>query len=93
MHVCADYEREGFIVKTIFMYMDFNKVSYKLFYVEVNKNVARVHVREIDLVIILIIAIVSSAVLNLPFTTLHKEVVIHLVNFVVVWLISLPAAQ
>ncbi len=86
------YARTGFIIRVVMTDQEFNKVEDKIGLVEINTTTAHEHVGEIERFIHTIKERSRALVLDLPYTTLPRQVVIHLVYFAVLWLNSLPAA-
>jgi hypothetical protein len=86
------YACTGFIVCIIMMDQEFDKVEDACKMVEINTTAAREHVGKIKPFICTIKERSRALVLDLPYTTLPCQVVIHLVYFAVLWLNSLPAA-
>jgi hypothetical protein len=74
------------------MDQEFDKVEDKINFVEINTTAAREHIGEIKQFIRTIKEWSRALVLDLPYTTLPQQVIIHLVYFAVLWLNSLPAA-
>jgi hypothetical protein len=74
------------------MDQEFDKVKEKIDLVEINTTAAREHIGEIKQFIRTIKEWSRALVLDLPYTTLPQQVIIHLVYFAVLWLNSLPAA-
>ena len=70
--------------------MEFKKVSEKLNNIEVNTMSAREHVGEIERQIRLIKERSRAVVADMPFKYLPKQIVIHLVYFVALWLNAFP---
>ena len=75
------------------MEMEFEKVQDELGLVQVNIMATHEHVGEIEHGIQTINERSRSVVSDLPFKFLHKQVVIHLVHFCVMWLNAMPAEQ
>jgi hypothetical protein len=86
------YARTGFIIRVV-MDQEFDKVEDKIDLVEINTAAAHEHVGEIERFIRTIKEWSRALILDLPFTTLPQQVVIHLVYFAILWLNSLPAAD
>ncbi len=74
------------------MDQEFDKVKDACEMVEINTTVAREHVGKIKRFIRTIKECSHALVSDLPYTTLLRQVIIHLVYFAVLWLNSLPAA-
>ncbi len=74
------------------MDQEFDKVKDACKMVEINTTAARKHVGKIERFIRTIKERSRALVLDLPYTMLPCQVVIHLVYFAVLWLNSLPAA-
>ena len=70
--------------------MEFEKVSEKLSNLEVNTTAAREHVGEIERQSRLIKERARATVADLPFNYLPKQIVIHLIYFVALWLNVFP---
>jgi hypothetical protein len=87
LYVCT-----GFIVRVIMMDQEFDKVEDACEMVEINTTAAREHVGEIEHFIRTIKECSRALVSDLPYTTLPRQVVIHIIYFAVLWLNSLPAA-
>ena len=87
------YARGGFIIHVIFIDMEFEKVQDELGLVQVNTRAAQEHVGEIEHGICTINDRSRSVMSGLPFKFLHKQVVVHLVYFCVMWLNAMPAEQ
>jgi hypothetical protein len=85
------YACTGFIVHVIMMDQEFDKVKDACKMVEINTTAACKHVGEIKHFICTIKERSRALVSDLPYTTLPRQVVIHLVYFAVLWLNSLPA--
>jgi hypothetical protein len=60
--------------------------------VEINITAAHKHIGKIERYICTIKEQSHALMLDLPFKVIPCQVVIHLVNFVILWLNSLPAA-
>ena len=73
--------------------MEFEKVSDDLGLDKVNTSAAREHVGEIECRIIVIKEWAINVITNLPFVSIHKQVVIHLIYFLVLWLNYFMATQ
>ncbi len=86
------YAHTGFIVCVIMMDQEFDKVKDACKMVEINTTVACKHVGEIKRFIRTIKERSRALVLDLHYTLLPCQVVIHLVYFALLWLNSLPAA-
>jgi hypothetical protein len=86
------YARTGFIVRVIMMDQVFDKVKDACEMVEINTTAVRKHVGKIKCFIRTIKECSRALVSDFPYTTLPRQVVIHLVYFTVLWLNSLPAA-
>jgi hypothetical protein len=86
------YARTGFIIRVIMMDQEFDKVKDACKMVEINTTTAHEHVGKIKRFICTIKECSHALVLDLLYTTLPRQVVIHLVYFAVLWLNSLPAA-
>jgi hypothetical protein len=82
----------GFIVRVIMMDQEFDKVEDACNMVEINTTAAPEHVGKIKRFIRTIEECSHAPVLDLTYTLLPCQVVIHLVYFAVLWLNSLPAA-
>ena len=80
------YARECFTIRVIFMYMEFEKVSDDMELVKLNTTAARQNMVEIERVVGLIKERAISVIANLPFASLHKTIVIHLIYFLALWL-------
>ena len=87
------YSRGGFIVRVILMDMEFEKVADDFDLIQVNTTAAREHVGEIERGIRVVKERARAVVSTLPYDLLHKQLVVHLIYFVVTWLNSFPAAQ
>jgi hypothetical protein len=74
------------------MDQEFDKVKDACKMVEIITTAACEHVGKIKRFICTIEERSCALVLNLPYTTLPHQVVIHLIYFAVLWLNSLPAA-
>ena len=61
--------------------------------VQVNTTAVRYHVGENECGIIVIKELARTVISNLPFSSLHKQILIHLIYFVVLWLNFFPATQ
>ena len=70
--------------------MEFEKVSEKLNNIEVNTTAAREHVGEIERQIRLIKERARAMVADMPFKYIPKQIVIHLIYFVALWLNAFP---
>jgi hypothetical protein len=92
MKIVRLYASTGFIVSIIMMDQEFDKVKDTCKMVKLNTNVAHEQVGEIKHYIRTIKEPSWVLVLDLPYTKLPRQVVIHLVYFAVLWLNSLPAA-
>jgi hypothetical protein len=86
------YACTGFVIRVIMMNQEFDKVEDTNEMVEINTTVARKHVGKIEQYIRAAKECSHALVLDLPFTVLPRQVIIHLVYFAVLWLNSLPAA-
>jgi hypothetical protein len=86
------YACTGFIVHVIMMDQEFDKVKDGCNMVEINTTMACKHVGKIKRFIRTIEECSCTLVLDLPYTLLPCQVIIHLVYFAVLWLNSLPAA-
>ena len=75
------------------MDQEFDKVKDASKMVEINTTAERKHVGKIEHYICLIKERSRALVLDLPYTKLPCQVVIHLVYFAVLWLNSLPATS
>ncbi len=74
------------------MYQEFDKVKDTNEMVEINTTAARKHVSKIKRYICTAKECSRALMLDLPFTVLPRQVIIHLVYFAVLWPNSLPAA-
>jgi hypothetical protein len=92
MKIVRLYACTGFIVHIIMMDQEFDKVKDTCKMVELNTTVAHKHVGEIKCYIQTIKERSRALVLDLPYTKLPCQVVIHLVYFAFLWLNSLPVA-
>jgi hypothetical protein len=92
MKIVRLYAFTGFIVCTIMIDQEFNKVKDACKMVEINTTVARKQVGEIKRYIQTIEERSHTLVSDLPYTKLPHQVFIHLVYFAVLWLNSLPVA-
>ncbi len=82
----------GLIVRIIMMDQEFDKVKDACKMVEINTTAAREQVEEIKQYIRTIKGCSRALVLDLPYTKLPRQIIIHLVYFAVLWLNSHPAA-
>ena len=87
------YARAGFVVNAILMDQEFDKIVDSVPLLEVNTTAAREHVGEIERGLRTIQERGRGIVSTLPFSHLPRQVVIHLVYFVVLWLNSMPATK
>ena len=87
------YARGRFIIHVISMDMEFEKVQDELGLVQVNTMATHEHVGEIEHGIWTIKERSRSVMSDFPFKFLHKQVVIHLVYFCVMWLNAMPAEK
>ena len=87
------YARGGFMVQTILMDQEFDKVKDKMPSLEVNTTAAREHVCEIEHGIRLVKERCRGTHAIMPFKQIPKSFVIHLVYLCVMWLNSFPAKQ
>ena len=71
--------------------MEFEKLVDRLDHIEVNTTAAREHGSNIERQIRVIKERSRAVVSTLPFSHLHKQIVIHLVYFAVLWLNAFPA--
>eukprot|EP00804_Cyclotella_cryptica_P006122 CCRYP_010732-RA/>CCRYP_010732-RA protein AED:0.20 eAED:0.22 QI:0/0/0/1/1/1/2/0/901 len=85
------YRREGFIVKTCLMDMEFEKLKSDMGPVEIITTAAREHVGDIEWYIRVIKERARSVASQLPYKIqMPDQMVIHLVKFVVMWVNALP---
>ena len=73
--------------------MEFQKVQDDLELVQVNTIAARDNMGEIDHRIRVVKEGATSVIVDIPFSLLHKKIVIHLIYFVVLWLDDFLATQ
>jgi hypothetical protein len=92
MKIVRPYACVGFIFLIIMMDQGFNKVKDACKMVKLNTSAACKHVGEIERHIQTVKEHSQALVLDLSYTKLPCQVVIHLVYFAVLWLNSLPAA-
>ena len=84
------YKRANFIVNVILMDQEFDKVVDELPMVEINTSAAREHVGEIERGIRTIKGRCRGVIATLKYAVLPRQVVIHLIYFVVMWLNNTP---
>jgi hypothetical protein len=92
MKIVRLYAHTGFIVRIIMMNQEFNKVEDACKMVELNTTATCKYVGEIERYIQTIKEHSRALVLDLLYTKLPRQIVIHLVYFAVLWMNSLPAA-
>ena len=85
------YARGGFTVNLIMMDQEFATLESTFDIVEINTTAAREHVGEIERSIRTIKERGRSISSTLPYTTLPKQLVIHLVYYVVMFLNAMPS--
>jgi hypothetical protein len=86
------YACTGFIVRLVMMDQEFDKVENIVDMVKINTTAAHKHVGKIKCNIRVIKERSCAIVSDLPYKILPKQVVIHFVYFLVLWLNSLPSA-
>jgi hypothetical protein len=86
------YACTGFITRVIMIDQEFDKVEDANEMVEINTTAASEHVGEIKWYICAAKERSRALLLDLSFTLLPRQVIIHLVYIAVLWLNSLPAA-
>ena len=84
------YGKAGFIVQTVLMDMEFEKLRDKMPSVVINTTAAREHVGEIERKIRVIKERARGTIGTLPYTTLPKLMTIELMHFCVMWMNSFP---
>ncbi|EJK65994.1 hypothetical protein THAOC_13102 [Thalassiosira oceanica] len=85
------YGRAGFNVQAVLMDMEFDKVAESLEgEIVINTAAAREHIAEIEREIRHTKERCRCTISCLPYTILHKQIVIHLVYFAVLWLNAFP---
>ena len=90
MKVVKLYARGGFVVRLVFIDMEFDKIKDLVGLVEVNTTAAREHVAEIEQEVRLFKERTRCITSGLPFAYLHQQIVIHLVYFICLWLNAIP---
>jgi hypothetical protein len=80
--------KAGFIVQTLLMDMEFEKLKPLLPNVTLNTTVAREHIGKIERKIRVIKERVSSTVNTLPYSVMPNVMLIKLMHFCVMWLNS-----
>ena len=85
------YARGGFLVNLIMMDGEFSKLESSFDLVEINTTAAREHVGEIKRSVHTIKERVRSISTVLPYTTLPKQLIMHLIYYVVMFLNAMPA--
>ena len=85
------YAQGGFVVNLIMMDGEFAKLESSFDLVEINTTAAREHVGEIKRSVCTIKERGQSISTVLPYTTLPKQLVIHLIYYVVMFLNAMPA--
>ena len=87
------YGRGGYVVNCILMDLEFEKVKDECPLVEINTTAAREHVGEAERGIRTIKERARCVVSMLPYTMLPKQMVIHLIYYVVLLINAFPAAK
>ena len=83
------FQRCGYVINVIRMDQAFDKVKDKI-EVEINTTAARDHVGEIERSIISIKERARATSSDIPYKTIPKQVVIHMVYFCIMWMNSVP---
>jgi len=89
-HVLQVYRRAGFIVRTILMDGEFEKIKDVLPTVECNTTAAKEHVSEAERTIRTVKERTRGLVCTLPFTHIPRRMKIEFVYFMVFWLNAFP---
>ncbi len=84
------YRRAGFIVRTILMDGEFEKIKDVLLTVECNTTTAKEHVSEAERTIRTVKERTRGLVCTLPFTHIPQQMKIEFVYFMVFWLNAFP---
>ena len=89
-HVVELYRRAGYYVETIVMDMEFDKIETILPQLNINTTAAREHVTEVERCIREIKETCRGILANKPFKIIVNVLVIHLLQFVTMWLNAFP---
>ena len=89
-HVVELYRRAGYHVETILMDMEFDKIKTILPQLNINTTAAREHVTEVERCIREIKETCRGILANKPFKIIVNVLVIHLLQFVTMWLNAFP---
>ena len=84
------YARGGFALKVVMVDMEFEKIMHKVGLVKINPTAACEHVGEIERGICTFKECWHSAVSTLLFSYHHKQLVVHMVYFVCMFLNTVP---
>ena len=86
------YAKAGFIIQTILMDNEFDKVRDHIYDATLNTPAASEHVGEIERKIRVIKERSRGIICTLPYTRLPQQMLIHLLHHVVMWLNNFPVA-
>ena len=84
------YARNGFVVNVVMMDMEFEKFAENIGNKEVNTTTAREHAGEIEHGICVVKERERCIVSTLSSKSLHKQIVVHMIYYVAMWINSLP---
>ena len=84
------YATNGFVVNVVMMNTKLETYVDNFGNTEVNTTVARAHVGEIERVIRVVKERERCTVMTLPFKSIHKQTVIQIIYFLVMWINSIP---
>jgi hypothetical protein len=87
------YAKADFTISTIIMDYEFEKVRDHVPSVNINTTAASEHVREIERKIRVVNEQARGIICTLPYKTLPRQLVLHLLHFVVMWLNNFPVAN
>ena len=84
------YRRAGFVVRTILMDGEFEKIKSLMPSVECNTTAAKEHVSEVERMIRTVKERTHRLLATLPFSHIPKRMKIEFVYFVILWLNAFP---
>jgi hypothetical protein len=93
LRIVRVYAKAGFTVSTIIMDYEFEKVRDHVPSISINTTAASEHVGEIERKICVVKERVRGIICTLPYKTLPRQLIIHLLHFVVMWLNNFPVAN
>jgi hypothetical protein len=92
-HIINVYTRAGFMVQTILMDDEFEKVKDQVSLAVLNTSVAAEHIGKIERRIRVVKERCRGIICTLPYTRLPQQMLIHLLHFIVMWLNNFPVSR